>query len=67
MIMQAKTKRIRINRKALRLIKDALASAKCERCGVDEKAQKAMRLYLDTWVVARLQFAVEIIEGELDS
>jgi hypothetical protein len=55
--------RLRMNRRILRLIEEATSSAKLERCSVDEEHQAAMRLYLDTWVVGRLEKAINDILG----
>jgi len=57
-------RRLRINQEAVRNLRAALKAAKRERCGSDQEHQEAMRIYLDTWVVAPLETALAIIEGK---
>lgn len=56
--------RLRMNKTARTLIVEALRSAKLERCAVAEEHKEAMRIYLDSWVVGRLEHALEIIDGK---
>jgi len=60
---RAPKKRLRMNEKARRLIVEALRSAKLERCGIADEHKEAMKIYLDSWVVTRLEVALEIIDG----
>jgi len=46
------------------VIERAYNSAMLEQCGVDPKAQEAMRLYLKTWVAGPLSSALRYIRGE---
>lgn len=55
---------LRANRDILGALKSALKAAKRERCGVDTEHQEAMRLYLDSWVVAPLEAAIAAMEGD---
>ena len=38
---------------------EALEHAKLKNCSVDKKAQEAMKLYLDTWVVGHISAAIQ--------
>jgi hypothetical protein len=48
-------------------LEHALESAELKGCGVDEAAQEAMRLYLDTWVAGRIRRVLEWDEGRLEA
>jgi hypothetical protein len=62
-VMAKTSKRLRMNVRARTLISEALRSAKLERCGIAAEHKEAMRIYLDSWVVTRLELALEIIDG----
>lgn len=60
---QTPKKRLRMNERARMLIFEALRSAKLERCSIASEHKEAMKIYLDSWVVTRLELALEIIDG----
>lgn len=43
---------------------EALEHAELKNCGVDKDAQKAMKNYLDTWVVGHIKQAIEAMTIE---
>lgn len=53
-----------INQKQLDQLKEALSAAKLERCGVKQEHQDEMKLYLNTWVVGRIESVIEEIESK---
>ena len=55
---------MRANLRILKHLADALAAAKLTNCAVDKKAQDAMKLYLDTWVVMPLEEAIKEMTKE---
>lgn len=61
---KGKRPRLRIGYRTLAKIKAALRAAELRDCGVEDEHQHAMKIYLDTWVVRRLQTAIREIEGK---
>ena len=57
-------KRLRINQSVVYELRDALESARLTRCAVAQEHQDAMKLYLNTWVVRRIEYALEQITGQ---
>jgi hypothetical protein len=55
---------MKINKAILNCIKTARKSATLENCGVDKIHQREMKIYLNTWVVDRLNEAINMIEDE---
>jgi hypothetical protein len=45
------------------MLREALEAAKLTRCAVHEDAKSAMKSYLDTWVVSRLDEVIEAVEA----
>ncbi len=56
----------RLPKKVRKAIEFALRRARCETCGVDSEAQEAMRIYLDSWVVAPLEHVLRWDDGDDD-
>lgn len=52
------------NSSVIRHLDNAIEAAKLKRCGVEEEHQEAMKLYLDTWVVMRLEGIRRVLVGE---
>ena len=52
-----------INASEVKLLKEALSSARLERCGCSEKAQEEMRLYLNSWVAGPIVRVLNAIEA----
>lgn len=52
-----------INQRQLEQLKEALSSARLENCGVKQEHQDEMKLYLNTWVVWRLESVIEELEA----
>jgi hypothetical protein len=61
---KGKRPRLRIGYRTLATIKAALQAAELRNCAVADEHKSAMKLYLDTWVVRRLQTAIREIEGK---
>lgn len=59
--------KLRANRRILRTLEQALKSARLDNCGIEEEHQEAMRLYLTTWVVGRIQSAIDDMMGKSKS
>lgn len=57
----------RFNKSQLALLRSALKSARLENCGVAKEHQEAMKLYLDTWVCAKLEVLLDEQEGRVSA
>ncbi len=57
-------KRLRVTEKVRTLVYEAMRSARLDTCAVEPEHKAAMKLYLDSWVVARLELALSIMNGE---
>lgn len=56
-------KKRRLPKKVRKTLEYALRQAKRKNCAVDEKAQEAMRLYMDTWIAGPLEDVLSWDDG----
>ena len=54
---------MRITKLQVAMLKDALDAARLTRCAVHDDVKDAMKNYLDTWVVSRLNEVIEAVEA----
>jgi hypothetical protein len=54
---------MRITKLQVAMLKDALSSARLERCGCHADAKDAMRSFLETWVASRIEEVIEAVEA----
>jgi hypothetical protein len=54
--------KLRINNDIVRDLEAALASARLDSCAVKDEHKQAMKHYLDSWVVAYIEHALDSIK-----
>lgn len=54
---------MRITKLQLGMLQEVLESARLTRCAVHDDAKAAMKSYLDTWVVSRLEEVIEAVKA----
>lgn len=61
--MKEAKKRLKINKAIVRTLRNAMGAARLDNCAVNKEHQRAMKLYIQTWIEAPLRNALMAIEG----